>query len=152
MRIRLPFALGCAALLLVLGSRNVFWGDYFVEAWPAYFGLRTDGFDAFLRLMPAYSGFASLIGAPTALLGAGMDWTFRLNALPGLLALVGLATAAARPRARPRPARDRRSSPARPSPTSRSTRATRRTCSPPPPRPPASSPPCASRPRSPPSC
>ena len=25
--------------------------------------------------MPAYSGFVTLIGAPTALLGAGMDWT-----------------------------------------------------------------------------
>jgi hypothetical protein len=91
-RIRLPFALGCAALLLLLGSRQVFWGDYFVEAWPAYFGLRVDGLDKFLALMPAYSGFVSLIGAPVALLGAGMDWTFRLNALPGLLVLAGLAT------------------------------------------------------------
>jgi hypothetical protein len=91
-RIRLPFALGCAALLLLLGSRQVFWGDYFVEAWPAYFGLRVDGLDKFLTLMPAYSGFVSLIGAPVALLGAGMDWTFRLNALPGLLVLAGLAT------------------------------------------------------------
>ena len=43
--------------------------------------------------MPAYSGFVTLIGAPTALLGAGMDWTFRLNAIPGLLALAGLASA-----------------------------------------------------------
>lgn len=92
MRIRLPFALGCAALLLFAGSRSVFWGDYFVEAWPAYFHLRNDGLDAFFRLIPAYSAFASLIGAPTALLGLGMDWTFRLNALPGLLALAGLAT------------------------------------------------------------
>ena len=32
---RLPLALGCAALLLFAGSRHVFWGDYFVEAWPA---------------------------------------------------------------------------------------------------------------------
>ena len=43
--------------------------------------------------MPAYSSFVSLVGAPTALLGAGMDWTFRLNAIPGLLALAGLAAA-----------------------------------------------------------
>ncbi|WP_028065462.1 hypothetical protein [Solirubrobacter soli] len=93
MRIRHPFALGCAALLLFIGSRNVFWADYFVEAWPAYFHLRVDGAGEFLRLMPAYSGFATLIGAPTAFLGLGMDWTFRLNALPGLLMLVGLATA-----------------------------------------------------------
>jgi hypothetical protein len=92
-RIRLPLALGCAALLLFAGSRHIFWADYFVEAWPAYFHLRVDGVGEFLRLIPAYSGFASLVGAPTALLGLGMDWTFRLNAIPGLLALVGLATA-----------------------------------------------------------
>src|SRR3954470_18654271 len=90
---RAALALACAAVLLGLGSRNVFWSDYFVEAWPAYFGLRTDGLGEFLRLMPAYSGFVSLIGAPTAFLGAGLDWTFRLNALPGVLALAGLATA-----------------------------------------------------------
>src|SRR4051812_3443447 len=90
---RAALAFACAAALLALGSRNVFWHDYFVEAWPAYFHLRNGGFDDFLRLMPSYSGFVSLIGGPTALLGAGMDWTFRLNAIPGLLALVGLATA-----------------------------------------------------------
>jgi hypothetical protein len=92
-RIRLLFALGCATVLLALGSRDVFSGDYLVEAWPAYFGLRADGLDAFMRLMPAYSGFVTLLGAPTALLGAGLDWTFRLNAIPGLLALAGLAGA-----------------------------------------------------------
>ncbi len=100
MRIRLLFALGCAAVLLALGSRHVFWGDYLVEAWPAYFGLRTQGIDQFLRLMPAYSAFVSLIGAPAALLGAGMDWTFRLQALPGLLMLSGLAVALHAPRER----------------------------------------------------
>jgi hypothetical protein len=92
-RIRVPLALGCAALLLVLGSRHIFWSDYFNEAWRAYSGLRTGGLDGFLSSLPAYGGFVSLIGAPIALLGAGMEWTFRLNALPGLLALVGLATA-----------------------------------------------------------
>jgi hypothetical protein len=92
-RIRLLFAFGCAAVLLALGSRNVFWGDYFVEAWPAYFGLRTDGVDTFLRLMPAYSGFVTLIGAPATFLHLGLDWTFRLNAIPGLAALAGLAVA-----------------------------------------------------------
>src|SRR3954468_23291273 len=90
---RAALALGCAAALLVLGSRPAFWGDYFVEAWPAYFHLRTDGFHDFLRLMPAYSGFVTLLGAPTAMLHLGLDWTFRLNALPGLLALAGLAVA-----------------------------------------------------------
>ena len=100
MRIRLPFALGCAVVLLALGSCHVFWADYFVEAWPSYFHLRTDGVDAFLRLMPAYSGFVTLIGAPSTLLGFSMDWTFRLQALPGLLVLSGLAVALHAPRER----------------------------------------------------
>jgi hypothetical protein len=99
-RIRLLFAFGCAAVLLALGSRNVFWGDYFLEAWPAYFHLRSDGFRDFLRLTPAYSSFVSLIGAPTALLGVAMDWTFRLQAIPGLLGLSGLAVALHAPRER----------------------------------------------------
>ena len=100
MRIRLPFALGCAVVLLVLGSRHVFWADYFLEAWPAYFGLRTGGLHEFLRLIPAYTSFVTLIGAPTALLGASMEWTFRLQALPGLFALAGLAVALHAPRER----------------------------------------------------
>src|SRR3954451_24426022 len=97
---RAALALACAAVLLGLGSRNVFWADYFVEAWPAYFGLRTQGVDELLRLMPAYSGFVSLIGAPSALLGVSMDWTFRLQAIPGLLVLTGLAVALHAPRER----------------------------------------------------
>ncbi len=56
MRIRRLLALACAAALLAPDSRHVFWADYFVEAWPAYFHLRVDGLDALLRLMPAYSG------------------------------------------------------------------------------------------------
>jgi hypothetical protein len=90
---RAAFALACVAALLFLGSRNAFWSDYFEEAWPAYFHLPIDGVDAFLRLMPAYSGFATFVGAPVALLQLGYDWTFRMNAVPGLLALVGLAVA-----------------------------------------------------------
>jgi hypothetical protein len=90
---RAAFASACAVALLALGSRNVFWADYFVEAWPAYFHLRTDGVESFLRLMPAYSGFVTLIGAPSAFLHLGLDWTFRVNAIPGLVALAGLAVA-----------------------------------------------------------
>jgi hypothetical protein len=88
---RLALALACAATVLWFGSRNVFWGDFGVEAWPAYFGLRTNGVDAFVRLAPTYSGFVTLIGAPLALLGRGMDLTFQLDALPGLLVLIGFA-------------------------------------------------------------
>jgi hypothetical protein len=88
---RLALALACAGVLLCVGSRNVFWSDYFVEAWPAYFGLRTGGVDELLRLTPAYGGFVTLLGAPISLLGAGMDATFRLQAIPGLLLVCGLA-------------------------------------------------------------
>jgi hypothetical protein len=89
-------ALLFAAAVLWLGARQAFWGDYFTEAWPAYFALRTDGVHHFLALTPAYRGFAVLIGAPFALLGAGLETTFRLDALPGMLALaaVGVALAA----------------------------------------------------------
>ena len=90
---RAAFALALAAVLLALGSRHVFWGDYFLEAWPAYFGLRTGGVDDLLRLTPAYAGFVTLVGTPISLLGGGMDTTFRLQAIPGLLGLVGLALA-----------------------------------------------------------
>jgi hypothetical protein len=91
--LRVAFALGCAAVLLWTGSREAFWGDYLVEAWPAYFGLRNDGAGELLRLMPAYSGFVTLVGAPLSLFGAGVDWTFRLNAIPGLLVMSGFAVA-----------------------------------------------------------
>jgi hypothetical protein len=90
---RAAFALACAAAVLWFGSQHVFWADYSAEAWPAYVGLRADGVDALLRLTPAYAGFVTLIGAPISLLGAGMDGTFRLQAIPGLLALAGLAAA-----------------------------------------------------------
>ena len=65
-RIRLLLALACAAVLLALGSRDVFWADYFVEAWPALLpACASTASTTFLRLMPAYSGFVTLIGAPT---------------------------------------------------------------------------------------
>jgi hypothetical protein len=90
---RAALALACAAVLLFWGYRDVAWSDYANEAWRAYDGLQTQGFDAFLRAMPAYSGFVTLIGAPLALLGAGLEATFCLDAIPGLLALAGLAAA-----------------------------------------------------------
>jgi hypothetical protein len=94
LRLWLP-ALACAAVVLWVGSRDAFWSDYGVEAWPAYFALRTDGVHDFLRLMPAYGGFVSFVGAPLSLLGGGLDTSFRLQALPGLLALAALAVALA---------------------------------------------------------
>jgi hypothetical protein len=88
---RLGLALLCGAVVLWFGSRQVFWGDYAIESWPAYFGFRVNGADELLRLAPAYAGFVTLIGAPLSLIGAGMDMTFRLDALPGLLVLCGFA-------------------------------------------------------------
>jgi hypothetical protein len=90
---RVALALACAAVVLWFGSQHVFWTDYGNEAWPAYLGLRAGGVEALLRLTPAYAGFVTLIGAPLSLLGAGMDMTFRLQAIPGLLVLSGLAVA-----------------------------------------------------------
>jgi hypothetical protein len=86
-------ALACAAVVLYLGSRQVFWSDYFTEAWPAYLGLRVRGLSEFFRLTPAYAGFTTIIGAPLAKLGFHMDATFRLDALPGILVLAGLGAA-----------------------------------------------------------
>jgi hypothetical protein len=88
---RAAVALACAAVLLWFGSSHAFWSDYSTEAWPAYSALRTHGVDGFLRLVPAYSGFVTLVGAPISLLGGGVDATFRLQAVPGLLVLSGLA-------------------------------------------------------------
>jgi hypothetical protein len=91
----LALALACAGAVLWLGSRDVFWADYGVEAWPAYSGFRSHGFGELFRLSPAYGGFVALIGAPLSLLGGGMEAAFRLDAVPGLLLLAGLAVALA---------------------------------------------------------
>src|SRR5262249_36120296 len=90
---RAALALACAAVLLVIGARNAFWSDYASEAWPAYAALRDEGVHGFLARMPAYSAFVTLFGAPAAFLHGSEELTFRLNALPGLLALAGLALA-----------------------------------------------------------
>ena len=66
--------------------------------------------------MPAYSGFVSLIGAPTALLGAGDGLDLPPQRDPGAARAGRARGRSARARARPRAAGDRRSSPARPSP------------------------------------
>jgi hypothetical protein len=88
-------ALLFAAVVVWLGARQAFWGDYFVEAWPAYLALRAGGVHHFLALAPAYRGFAVLVGAPLALLGQGIETTLRLDALPGMLALAALGVALA---------------------------------------------------------
>ncbi len=100
----LPWTLALAftGVLLVLGSRDVFWtGDFMDEALPAYQGL-IDGHPAeFFARLPAYSGFTLLVGGPASLLtglfGGHETMVFRLTAVPGLIGLSAVAVALAAP-------------------------------------------------------
>jgi hypothetical protein len=99
-----PWALaaGFAIVLLFAGSRDVFWmGDFYLEVYPAYSALMAGDVSAFFDLLPGYSGFATVVGAPAALLtGAlgGMEtMAFRFTAVPGLVALAGVGVAVAGP-------------------------------------------------------
>jgi hypothetical protein len=89
-------ALACSVLVLLAGSRDVFWsGDFVVEAWPAYKLLVAGDFHGYLHLLPGYSGFALTVGAPasllTGLLGGSETMAFRLSAIPALAAMAWLA-------------------------------------------------------------
>ncbi len=89
-------ALAAAAVLLIAGSRDIFWnGDFIDEAGPAYVGLQRAGWATVMGRLPGYSGFIIVVGAPAALLGEALGWLdtaiFRLTALPGLAALAVLA-------------------------------------------------------------
>src|SRR5215217_5436397 len=67
--VALPFAL----LVLFAGSRDVYWsGDFYLEVYPAYLALQHGFVDRFFDLLPGYSGFAVVIGAPSALLGVAI--------------------------------------------------------------------------------
>jgi hypothetical protein len=100
----LPWALALAfaGMLLFAGSRDVFWtGDFYLEVYPAYERMMNGDVGGFLDLLPGYSGFVALVGAPSALVtGAfgGMEtMVFRLTAAPGLLALAAVGVAVAGP-------------------------------------------------------
>jgi hypothetical protein len=86
----------------VAGSRDVFWkGDFYLEAYPAYAALFDGHFGLFLDLLPGYSGFTVVVGAPAALLTdlfGGMEtMVYRLTCVPGLLALSAVGVAIAGP-------------------------------------------------------
>jgi len=89
-------ALFVAGLLLVAGSRDVFWsGDFFGEVFhPAYLPLIRGNWHAFLHHLPGYASFTVLLGVPATLtagaLGGAETMIFRLLALPGLLLLAVL--------------------------------------------------------------
>jgi hypothetical protein len=100
----LPWALALAfaAVVLVAGSRDVFWtGDFYLEAYPAYERLMAGDVGGFLDRLPGYSGFVVVVGAPAALLtgalGGVETMVFRLTAAPGVLALAALGVAVAGP-------------------------------------------------------
>ena len=100
----LPWALALAFATVVLlgGSQDVFWtGDFYLEVYPAYERLMAGDAGGFLDLLPGYSGFTVLVGAPAALLtgalGGVETMVFRLTAAPGVLALAALGVAVAGP-------------------------------------------------------
>lgn len=95
-------ALGFAAIVLFAGSRDVFWtGDFYLEVYPAYEALMGGDGGSFLDLLPGYSGFVTIVGAPAALLtgalGGAETMVFRLTAAPGMIALAAVGVAIAGP-------------------------------------------------------
>lgn len=95
-------ALGLAAVVLFAGSRDVFWtGDFYLEVYPAYEALMAGDGGRFLDLLPGYSGFVTVVGAPAALLtgalGGVETMVFRLTAVPGLIALAAVGVAISGP-------------------------------------------------------
>jgi hypothetical protein len=95
-------ALAFVALIGFAGSRDVFWmGDFYLEVYPAYLALILHHGDLFFGLLPSYSGFATVVGAPAALLtrvlGGHETMVFRLTAIPGLLGLAWLGVTIATP-------------------------------------------------------
>jgi hypothetical protein len=100
----LPWALALAfaALLLFVGSRDVFWmGDFYDEVYPGYEALMNGDSGRFLDLLPGYSGFTVVVGGPaallTGLLGGVETMVYRLTAAPGLLGLAALGVAVSGP-------------------------------------------------------
>jgi Glycosyltransferase family 87 len=100
----LPWALALAfaTVLLFAGSQDVFWtGDFYLEVYPAYERLMGGDVGGFFEVLPGYSGFTVLVGAPAALLTGALGgietMVFRLTAAPGLLALAALGVAVAGP-------------------------------------------------------
>jgi hypothetical protein len=95
-------ALGFALTVLLAGSRDVFWtGDFYVEVYPAYEALMQGDSSRFFELLPGYSGFVVVVGAPAALLTGALGgietMVFRFTAAPGLLALAALGVVLAGP-------------------------------------------------------
>jgi hypothetical protein len=96
-------ALLLAGAVLALGTSDPFWnGDFLDEAWPAYRALADGDLGGFASRLPAYSGFIVLVGGPAVELvqhtlggvdaiGRGVRPVYVLTAIPGIVALAGLA-------------------------------------------------------------
>ncbi len=99
-----PWALATAfaIVLLFAGSRDVFWmGDFYLEVYPAYQAMMAGHTSAFFDLLPGYSGFVVVVGAPAALLTGALGgietMVFRFTAVPGLISLAAVGVALAGP-------------------------------------------------------
>lgn len=95
-------AIAFAGVMLLAGSRDVFWkGDFYLEAYPAYDALMAGDIGLFLDRLPGYSGFTVVVGAPATLLtgtfGGIETMVYRLTSVPGLLAMAALSVAIAGP-------------------------------------------------------
>jgi hypothetical protein len=95
-------ALAFATAVLFAGSRDVFWtGDFYLEVYPAYIVLMHGDVGRFFDLLPGYSGFVTVVGAPAALLTGVLHghetMVYRLTAIPGLIGLSAVGVAIAGP-------------------------------------------------------
>jgi hypothetical protein len=91
-----------SAVVLLAGSRDVFWtGDFYFEVYPAYIVLMHGQVGHFFDLLPGYSGFVTIVGAPAALLtgalGGHETMVYRFTAIPGLIALSAVGVAISGP-------------------------------------------------------
>ena len=105
----LPWALALAFVALIgfAGSRNVYWqGDFWVELYQPMFAAMHGDWGRFYALLPGYSGFAVIVGAPAAVITGGLGgmetMAYRLVAAPGLIAMAALGVAISGPATRRR--------------------------------------------------
>ena len=100
----LPWAVAAAfaGAVLLLASHDVYWiADFTTESLPAYQALIDGRLSLYFERIPAYAGFATIVGGPASLLtglfGREETMVFRLIALPGLIGLAAIGTTLAVP-------------------------------------------------------
>jgi hypothetical protein len=88
-----PLALLGVAVLLVVGSRDVWWSDFGTEALPAFEALARGDWSAFVAKSPGYAGAMVLrapFAGPAGWLGGGATALYLAGAVPCALALAAL--------------------------------------------------------------